>query len=327
VSQTTKASSVGPSRPIQSNTILCIDDDPNIRDLVNAALELDGYHVILASNGAQGLQRAVVDEPHLIILDVMLPDMRGWDVLRGLKLQPRTASIPVIFLSALDETDDRVTGLALGADDYVGKPFAIKELLARVRTQLRHAEEHLLSELTGLPGNTQIERALKRTLQDQRPNLYVLYIDLDNFKSFNDAYGFLRGNDLIKLTAAILRSVVLTGHEHAFVGHVGGDDFVAILRTDDTEMVRICQETIQQFDAQVLALYAPEDRARGYVTTKNRQGVRQRFPIVTISIAVVTNRRRVLVNEYEVSDIAAQLKKQAKLHQASTYVVDQRAAD
>ena len=175
-------------RAMQTSTILCIDDDPNIRELVQAALDLDGYDVILASDGAEGLQKATREQPHLIILDVMLPDMRGWDVLHALKEQPRTASIPIIFLSALDETEHRVTGLALGADDYVGKPFAIQELLARVRTQLRHAEEHLLSELTGLPGNTQIERALRQTLLDERRDLYVLYVDLDNFKSFNDAY-------------------------------------------------------------------------------------------------------------------------------------------
>jgi diguanylate cyclase (GGDEF)-like protein len=310
---------------MQTNTILCIDDDPNIRDLVNAALELDGYNVVLASDGAQGLVRATVDQPNLIILDVMLPDMRGWDVLRDLKQQPRTANIPVIFLSALDETEDRVTGLALGADDYVGKPFAVKELLARVRTQLRHAEEHLLSELTGLPGNTQIERALKQTVHDERRDLYVLYIDLDNFKSFNDAYGFLRGNDLIKLMATILRSDILTGHETAFVGHVGGDDFVAMIRTDEEEVMRICESTIQQFDALVPALYDSEDRSCGYVTTKDRQGVKQNFPIVTVSIAVVSNRRRLLTTEYEVSDIAAQLKKQAKQVSKSVYVIDQRA--
>lgn len=313
------------TRTMQTSTILCIDDDPNIRDLVTSALELDGYTVLVASDGASGLHRATLDQPQLVILDVMLPDMRGWDVLRELKLQPRTANIPVIFLSALDDTEDRITGLALGADDYVGKPFAVKELLARVRTQLRHAEEHLLSELTGLPGNTQIERALKQTLQDQRRNLYVLYIDLDNFKSFNDAYGFLRGNDLIKTLAGILRSVVLSGHDNAFVGHVGGDDFVAILREDEEEAQRICQELIQQFDALVPLLYDAEDRARGFVSTRNRQGLRQEFPIVTVSIAVVTNRRRLLASEYEVSDIAAQLKKQAKQVQASAYVVDQRS--
>ncbi|MDB5077564.1 MAG: response regulator receiver modulated diguanylate cyclase, partial [Chloroflexi bacterium] len=239
---------------------------------------------------------------------------------------PRTANIPVIFLSALDETEDRVTGLALGADDYVGKPFAVKELLARVRTQLRHAEEHLLSELTGLPGNTQIERALKQTLQDQRRNLNVLYIDLDNFKSYNDAYGFLRGNDLIKLAAGILRSVILPVDENAFLGHVGGDDFIAILRSSEEEVVTICETTIDQFDMQAPLLYDPEDRERGYVTTTDRQGSGRDFPIVTVSIAVVSNRRRVIATEYEVSDIAAQLKKQAKQSAKSSYVIDQRTA-
>jgi PleD family two-component response regulator len=309
---------------MQTSTILCIDDDPNIRELVEAALDLEGYYVILASDGAEGVHRATREQPHLIILDVMLPDMRGWDVLHALKEHPRTASIPVIFLSALDETEHRVAGLALGADDYVGKPFAIQELLARVRTQLRHAEEHLLSELTGLPGNTQIERVLRQTLQDERRDLYVLYVDLDNFKSFNDAYGFMRGNDLIKLLAGILKSAVIPAHESAFVGHVGGDDFVAILRGSDVEMRTICEAIIGQFDAQVPALYDPQDRANGFVTTMDRQGTRQDFPIVTVSIGVVTNRQRMLKTEYEVSDIAAQLKKQAKLSPSSVYLIDQR---
>ncbi len=309
---------------MQTSTILCIDDDPNIRELVQAALDLDGYSVILASDGTEGIRNAIREQPHLIILDVMLPDMRGWDVLRALKEQPRSASIPIIFLSALDETEHRVTGLALGADDYVGKPFAIQELLARVRTQLRHAEEHLLSELTGLPGNTQIERVLRQSLQDERRDLYVLYIDIDNFKSFNDAYGFVRGNDLIKLLAGILKTVVLTAHESAFVGHVGGDDFVGMLRGSDDEMRKVCGAIISQFDSQVPALYDPEDRASGYVTTMDRQGVRQDFPIVTVSIGVVTNRQRVLKTEYEISDIAAQLKKQAKQTASSVYLVDQR---
>jgi diguanylate cyclase (GGDEF)-like protein len=309
---------------MQSNTILCIDDDPNIRDLVFAALDLDGYQVLLAPDGAQGLAMAATDQPHLILLDVMLPDMRGWDVLTALKSQPRTADIPVIFLSALDDTEDRVNGLALGADDYMGKPFAVQELLARVRTQLRHAEEHLLSELTGLPGNTQIERALRQALQDPRRDLSMLYVDMDNFKSFNDVYGFLRGNDLIRLLADIMREVVLKGCPDALAGHVGGDDFVAILHASEAEVRRICDSIIQQFDEKAPGLYDATDRARGYITTVDRLGTRQQFPVVSISIAVVTNQRRQLSTPYEVSDIAAQLKKQAKQRAGSLYLVDQR---
>jgi PleD family two-component response regulator len=311
---------------MQTSTILCVDDDPNIRDLVTAALELDGYTVVLASDGAQALQCAALDHPQLIILDVMLPDMRGWDVLRQLRSQPNTASIPVIFLSALDETEDRVTGLALGADDYVGKPFAVKELLARVRTQLRHAEEHLLAELTGLPGNTQIQRALRQALTDPRRDLYILYIDVDNFKSFNDAYGFLRGNELIKTTAEILRGTISTGDQQAFLGHIGGDDFVAIVRKSQDEVETLCHAILAQFDARMPLLYDPEDRERGYVVAVSRQNVRFQFPIVTLSIAVVTNAKRVIADEWEASAIAAELKRRTKLTGTSSFLIDQRTA-
>jgi len=314
-------------RTMQNSTILCIDDDQAIRDLVSAALTLAGYEVISAAEGGQGLQQAIMEQPQLIILDVMLPDKRGWEVLRELKEHPRTATIPVIFLSALDEIDDRVTGLSLGADDYVGKPFAVAELLARVHTQLRHAEENLLSELTGLPGNTQIQRALRRALTKPQLGLYILYVDLDHFKSFNDAYGFLRGNELIKLTAGILRDAIAPEDTDSFLGHIGGDDFVLITsKTTEEEITRVSESMIMQFDAQAPLLYDPEDRARGYVTAMDRQNVEHQFPLVTISIAIVTNVRRVIADEWEASSIAAQLKRVAKLAGRSSYIIDQRTA-
>jgi diguanylate cyclase (GGDEF)-like protein len=231
----------------------------------------------------------------------------------------------VIFLSALAEPDDRVTGLGLGADDYIGKPFAVRELLARVRTQLRHAEEHLLSDLTGLPGNTQITRALRQTLREPRRDLYLLYIDADNFKSFNDAYGFLRGNELIKLTANILREVIVAGDADSFLGHIGGDDFVAIVHKTPMAIKRLCETLIDHFDSQVPLLYDEQDRERGYVEATDRQGVAHRFPLMTLSIAIVTNQKRIIADEWEASAIAAQLKKLAKQSGRSSFIVDQRS--
>ncbi|HWE64628.1 MAG TPA: response regulator [Chloroflexota bacterium] len=308
---------------MQSSVILCVDDDEQIRDLVTIALSLAGYQVVCAADGAEALRRAVADQPQLILLDVMLPDMRGYEVLHVLKRDPRTVTIPIIFLSALDGTNDRVLGLEEGADDYIGKPFAIKELVARVATQLRHAEEHLLSELTGLPGNVQIERALGRALKDPRRDLYVLYVDIDNFKSFNDAYGFLRGNELIKLAATLLRDA-LANSEDAFLGHIGGDDFVLIGRNSEEAIVDMCEQIITRFDSQAPALYDPDDREQGYVEATDRQNVRHRFPLVTLSIAVVTNRRRHIADVWEASAIAAELKKHAKLSGRSSYHIDQR---
>jgi PleD family two-component response regulator len=310
---------------MQSSLILCVDDDEQIRDLVATTLSLVGHQVIMAADGAEALRRAAAEQPQLILLDVMLPDMQGYEVLSLLKRNPRTATIPIIFLSALNATDDRVHGLVEGADDYIGKPFAIKELVARVATQLRHAEEHLLSELTGLPGNVQIERALSRALKDSRRDLYVIYVDVDHFKSFNDAYGFLRGNELIKLAASLLRQAI-AGMDDAFLGHIGGDDFVMIVRGDELEIARMCEWIIVRFDAQVPDLYDPIDRERGYVEATDRQNMRHRFPVVTLSIAVVTNMRRHIADVWEASAIAAELKKHEKLAGRSSYHIDQRTA-
>jgi diguanylate cyclase (GGDEF)-like protein len=308
---------------MQSSLILCVDDDEQVRDLVATTLSLAGHQVITAADGAEAIRHAVADQPQLILLDVMLPDMWGYEVLTLLKRNPRTATIPVIILSALNATDDRVHGLVEGADDYIGKPFAIKELVARVATQLRHAEEHLLSELTSLPGNTQIERAMSRSLKDPRRDLYVIYVDIDHFKSFNDAYGFLRGNELIKFTSSVLRHAI-ADMDDAFLGHIGGDDFVLIVRGSEDGVAHMCEWIIAQFDMQVPHLYDPAHRERGYVEATDRQNVRYRFPLVTLSIAVVTNKRRHIADVWEASAIAAELKKHAKLSGRSSYHIDQR---
>ncbi|MGH2347160.1 MAG: GGDEF domain-containing protein [Chloroflexota bacterium] len=198
--------------------------------------------------------------------------------------------------------------------------------MARVRTQLRHAEDNLLSEFTGLPGNTQIQRALRQALRDPRRDLLVLYIDVDHFKSFNDVYGFLRGNELIKRTAAILRGLILGGDPAWFLGHIGGDDFVAILHAGEDDAEQICRTLIEQFEAQMPMLYDPSDRQRGFVVATDRQSQSHQFPLVTVSIAIVSNHRRMIADEWEASAIAAELKKAAKQQMQSVYVFDKRSS-
>src|SRR5579871_3023041 len=190
------------------NSILIIDDEPLIADLIQESLQQEGYVVYTAATGAEGTAMALERQPHLILLDVLLPDMDGMAVCAALRANTRTSAIPIIMLSALDSTDHKVVGFNHGADDYIAKPFHVPELLARVRTQLRHVENNLLSELTGLPGNTLIERAIRTELAKGGNDLAILYIDIDDFKAYNDAYGFLGGNEIIKLTARIARQVI-----------------------------------------------------------------------------------------------------------------------
>lgn len=305
------------------NSVLVIDDEPLIAELIQASLEHEGYTVSVALTGREGIAMALERQPHLILLDVMLPDMDGMAVCAALRANTRTSSVPIIMLSALDTTDYKVAGFEHGADDYIAKPFHVPELLARVRTQLRHVANNLLSELTGLPGNTLIERAIKTEVERGGDNLAILYIDIDEFKAYNDAYGFLAGNEIIRFTGGIAREVVLAfDREQGFCGHVGGDDFVVVTRTPDLDAM--CEEIIGRFERQRAAFYSPEDRTRGYIVSTDRRGNLQTFPLVSLSIGVVTTRHRAIKDEWEVSYIAAEVKRKAKSLSGNSYYVDQR---
>lgn len=314
-------SSATPS-PIRSS-ILVIEDEPLVAEVIQVSLEREGYGVYLAATGREGIDMALERQPHLVLLDVMLPDMDGMAVCAALRGNTRTSAVPIIMLSALDTTDYKVAGFEHGADDYVAKPFHVPELLARVRTQLRHVANNLLSELTGLPGNTLIERAIKTELERGGDDLAILYIDIDEFKAYNDAYGFLAGNEIIKLAGRIAGEAALAhDHDHGFRGHVGGDDFVVVTRAPDVEA--LCRDIIRAFQRERSAYYSAEDRARGFIISTDRRGRRQEFPLVSLSIGVVTTRHRTIKDEWEVSHIAADVKRKAKSIPGDAYYIDRR---
>jgi diguanylate cyclase (GGDEF)-like protein len=210
-------------------------------------------------------------------------------------------------------------------DDYLTKPFNGDELLARIRTQLRHVQELQLSPLTGLPSGLRIERAIDERLAE--PGLWsILYLDLDNFKAYNDVYGFVRGNDLIRLVARIIDEAMRDlGGATDFLGHVGGDDF--LLLTTPTRVEPLCQRVISRWDSESRAYYSPEDLQRGTLTAVDRQGQRQTYPLVALSIGVVTNERRSVTSLAEVSRVAAEVKRAAKSLHGSSWYVDRRASD
>jgi diguanylate cyclase (GGDEF)-like protein len=227
------------------------------------------------------------------------------------------------MVTARQAVGEKVVALTSGADDYVTKPFDLHELLARIKTQLRHVELGLLSELTGLPGNTLIERSIGQVVRNQGVKWAILYIDVDNFKAYNDAYGFVRGNELIKGIARILDEVAReAGDDLAFLGHIGGDDFVAIVRADQADDV--ARQIIARFDEAIGDYYSPADRARGYILAEDRQGRVARQPMATLSIGVVTNRYKRIDSVALVGQLAAEVKAKAKSLPGSAYYVDRR---
>src|SRR5919106_3427200 len=207
--------------------VLVADDDEDIVRFVEVNLRLEGFEVITASDGEQALEMATESLPDLILLDVMMPRLDGFEVCQRLRHDGRTKQISVIMLTGKSLSADKVVGLTAGADDYIIKPFDPLELMARVKSTLHRAEElRAANPLTKLPGNARIQTELMQRVSSG-VQFALMYIDLDNFKAFNDHAGFLRGDEAIKLLAqCILSSATAFGGEQPFVGHIGGDDFV-----------------------------------------------------------------------------------------------------
>jgi len=307
-----------------SQRILVVDDDEDIVRVVRVNLELEGFEVSTAFDGVEGVQAVERSAPDLVLLDIMMPVMDGITALRRLRSHPGAANTSVILLTAKALPEDRVTGLDLGADDYVTKPFDVGELLARIKAVLRRSQAMRdVSPLTGLPGNFQIAGELERRIDIGDP-FALIQADLDNFKAFNDHYGFMRGDQVITFSAeALLAARDEIGDTSTFVGHIGGDDFVAILDPGVAE--QYCKTAISRFDNGILDYYDTADALRGYIEVIDRRGERHAFPIVSISLGVANNLRRTFSSEWEASAVASEMKEQAKTQAGSCYKVDRRS--
>lgn len=303
--------------------ILVVDDDRNLRKIIQTNLELAGYFVTTAASGDEALRVLDDAQPDLVVLDVMMPMMDGYEVARRIRRHPSNTHVPIIMLTAKSEVDDKIAGFDAGADDYMTKPFGPQELLARVKAKIRRVEvDSSLSPLTRLPGNLAIEAELRRRIEDAEP-FAVLYLDLDNFKAFNDVYGFTHGDEAIQLVASTAVDVVRRrGTTLDFVGHIGGDDFIIVTLPDRSE--EIAREIIDAFDSDIRALYKAQDLRQGYIETRDRRGTLNRFPIMSLSIAIISSEQRPLENYAQVGEAAAELKRYAKSIGGSAYVKDKR---
>ena len=306
-----------------AETILVVDDDPDIARFVEVNLRSAGYEVSVASDGEEALDKAATLRPDLVLLDVMMPRIDGFEVAQRLRRNPQTANTSIIMLTAKALSTDKVLGLTAGADDYIIKPFDPIELLARVKGTLRRAKEmRNLSPLTGLPGNIRIQEEIERMVREERP-FAVLYCDLDNFKAYNDQKGFVRGDQLIQATARIVQDAVVEfAGADGFVGHVGGDDFVAVVAPEAAEDV--ARRIVGRFDESVGDFYDPEDLERGYIEIEDRKGVLQRLPLAGVSVGIATTQIRGFAHYGEAVSVATEMKQFAKREPRSSYAIDRR---
>ncbi len=302
---------------MMSSYVLLVDDDNFIGKVIQDSLGNAGLEVICVPDSGQAMEQIYKQAPSLILLDVELPDKNGYEVLRVLRNDTRTSHLPIIMVTARDSVKDRVEGLDAGADDYLVKPFAPAELVARVKSLLRRAHnERAYNPLTELPGNKLIQEEMERVITSD--DKAVIYVDIDNFKAYNDTYGFIRGDQVILILADILKQCMLKYEPGAFLGHVGGDDFILITGKATAKMIG--SRIIKQFSRIIPLAYDRKHREQGYIETNNRLGQLQRYDIMSLSVAILLINRGTAV--FDISRSAAKLKHAAKLRQGNALLVE-----
>mgnify|MGYP001828104844 CR=1 FL=1 len=305
--------------------ILIADDEPHIRRILQFLLEKEGFEVQLASDGEEAWKAVASFHPDLVLLDVMMPAMDGFDVLKIIRTGFETARLPVILLTAKGEEEDKVRGLRGGANDYIIKPFNHDELLLRVSNLLEATRrEREANPLTGLPGNRAIEREIRKRMAAES-DFAFMYIDIDRFKSFNDRYGYSRGDRAISFLAGVLvGNTQKYGSGGEFVGHVGGDDFVVVAETAVAE--KLARRIIREFDEGKGDLHDEEDRANGFLEIENRSGRTERFPLITVTLALVQGVGEHYDHPAKLSDTMAELKRYGKTKPHSVVVRERRTS-
>ncbi len=237
----------------KGSRLLLVEDDLDISEMLQAYFNIQGYDIQTAVLGEDAVRLCQENLPDLVLLDINLPDINGYEVCRRLKEDLRTSNVPVIFVSQRSRQADKIHGLRMGGDDYITKPFNFDELRLRIQNTLtRSRYRRQVDPFTGRPSGSLIEEQLKGLLL--RTGWALLYVGIDDFDLFSDTYGFLSINRILNFVATILQQTVnRLGSGEDFVGHVGKGDFVIITHAAHAE--EIAQAIKKRFREAVEAIY------------------------------------------------------------------------
>jgi PleD family two-component response regulator len=267
--------------------ILIVEDDFDISNMLRIYFSGQGYEVSVAPRGGDALTQARQQLPHLIILDIMLPDMDGYMVCRQLRQTTRTSHIPIIFLTQKDERSDRIAGLELGADDYITKPFDIEELKLRVQNAITRSQiQNLSHPVSGLPAGKLIEDELRKLMKVTGwayLDCKIMYYD-----TFKEVYGFVASDEVIRFTALLIKEVVdELGTANDFIGHAGGENFAVIAAEANATAIKTKLKA--RFAEEIKTHYSFIDRENGYVITRSDNGAEQQVPLMIMKVGFVTS--------------------------------------
>jgi DNA-binding response OmpR family regulator len=217
--------------------ILVVEDDLDVAEMLNAYFRVQGYEVFTVNWGEDGVRACQTVNPDLVVLDIRLPDIDGYEVARRLRTDRRTQDIPIIFLTEKRDRADRLHGLELGADDYITKPFDVQELRLRVRNALRRVSQgSLTNPVSGLPDGALVDERLGEVLQKR--GLSLLLVSLINLDIFRDAYGFVASDDVMRAVSLMIHNAMReVGGADDFVGHLTPTDFVLVVSSGNLSVL------------------------------------------------------------------------------------------
>jgi PleD family two-component response regulator len=283
--------------------LLVVEDDFDISNMLQIYFSGQNYEVDIAPRGSVALEKTRQNLPHLIILDIMLPDIDGFEVCRNLRTSIRTSHVPIIFLTQKDERSDKLAGLELGADDYITKPFDIEELKLRVHRAIQRSEQQSLTDpRSGLPSARLIEDQLRRIIRLQ--SWALMDIRLNFFDAFKDVYGFVAGDDVVRFVGILANEVLdELGTVNDFLGHAGGDNFIIITTVDKAQAIR--QRLKSRFAEEVKSHYNFMDREQGHVLIQGLTGQMEKVPLMTLAIGVVSPDEYQFADIREITELAA----------------------
>ena len=230
--------------------ILIVEDDPDVAEMLNAYFRVQGYEVFTVNWGEDGVRAGQTSAPDLVILDIRLPDIDGYEVARRLRADRRTQEIPIIFLTEKRERIDRLLGFEVGADDYITKPFDVQELRLRVRNALKRVSQgSLTNPVSGLPEGPLVDERLSEVIH--KSGWSLLHISISHLESFREAYGFVASDDVLRAISLMIQNTIKESDStDDFLGHISPTDFVVIMTpgTMSTFQERIRSRLEQSLD-------------------------------------------------------------------------------
>jgi DNA-binding response OmpR family regulator len=284
--------------------ILVVEDDVDISKMLRIYFDSQGYEVLIANRGNDALEICRRKLPNVVVLDIQLPDIDGYEICRSLRSNTRTSYVPIIFLTQKDERSDKIAGLELGADDYITKPFDIEELKLRVEGAIRRSQREALTHpVSNLPAGKLIEEQLKQ-IKDSVERWRLLYFGIRNMTAFREVAGPIHVNEVTIFLADLMREAVeANGTMNDFIGQASDNDFI-IITTPEAAPV-ICKTVTRRFDEDSKAFYSFPDRERGKIIYQDIDGTTKESDFMKLVVGIVSSEDGPFADIVQITEDAA----------------------